>query len=70
MQSAFGRADWIVNGLLFGAYHLHQPWSIPKNMMAGLLLAYPSRRFHSAWLGILIHSSQSAYLLALLIVLV
>jgi membrane protease YdiL (CAAX protease family) len=68
MQNAFGRGDWIVNGL-FGAYHLHQPWSIPANMLVGLLLAYPSRRFRSAWLGILIHSTQSVYLLALVLVL-
>jgi len=70
MQNAFGRRDWIVNGLLFGAYHLHQPWSIPANMLVGLLLAYPSRRFRSAWLGILIHSTQSVYLLALVLVLI
>ena len=70
MQAAFGRRDSIVNGLIFGAYHLHQPWSIPTNMLGGLLLAYPSRRFRSAWLGILIHSTQSVYLIALMLVLV
>jgi len=70
MQNAFGQRDWIVNGLLFGAYHLHEPWSIPANMLVGLLLAHPSRRFRSAWLGILIHSTQSVYLLALVLVLV
>jgi CAAX protease family protein len=70
MQNAFGQRDWIVNGLLFGAYHLHQPWSIPANMLVGLLLAYPSRRFRSAWLGILIHSTQSVYLLVLVLILV
>jgi len=70
MRNAFGRGDWIVNGLLFGAYHLHQPWSIPTNMLVGLLLAYPSRRFRSALLGIIIHSTQSVYLLAVMLVLV
>ena len=70
MQQAFGQRDWIVNGLLFGAYRLHQPWSIPTNMLVGLLLACRSRRFRSAWLGILIHSTQSQYLLALVLVLV
>jgi CAAX protease family protein len=38
--------------------------------VAGLLFAYPSRWFRSAWLSILIHSTQSVYLLALLLVLV
>ena len=28
MRDAFGKADVVVNGLIFGLYHLHQPWSI------------------------------------------
>ena len=35
MRAAFGRADWAANGLLMGAYHLHQPWSIPTSVVAG-----------------------------------
>jgi membrane protease YdiL (CAAX protease family) len=26
MSGAFGRGDWLVNGVLFAAYHLHVPW--------------------------------------------
>jgi len=59
MRGAFGRADWIVNGVLMGAYHLHQPWSIPSSVVAGLLMAYPTKRFRSAWMGIIVHSTQS-----------
>jgi uncharacterized protein len=60
MQGAFGRMDWVVNGLIFGLYHLHLPWSIPSATVAGIFLfAYPTRRFHSAWMGIAIHSAQS-----------
>ncbi|WP_342745617.1 CPBP family intramembrane glutamic endopeptidase [Asanoa hainanensis] len=70
MRTAFGRADWIANAVLFGAYHLHQPWSIPTATLSGLLFAYPTKRFRSAWLGILIHSSQSIFFTALLIRLV
>src|SRR5829696_8225917 len=29
MNGAFGRGDWVANGVLFAAYHLHVPWSIP-----------------------------------------
>jgi uncharacterized protein len=68
MRAAFGRADWVVNGLLFGLYHLHQPWSIPASVVAGWLFAYPSRRWHSAWLGIIAHSTQSVFLAVLLLV--
>jgi uncharacterized protein len=30
MNGAFGRGDWVANGVLFAAYHLHVPWSIPS----------------------------------------
>jgi uncharacterized protein len=59
MRGAFGRGDWFVNGVLMGVYHLHQPWSIPSSVVAGLLMAYPTRRFRSAWMGIIVHSTQS-----------
>ena len=29
MNGAFGRGDWVANGLLFAGYHLHVPWAIP-----------------------------------------
>jgi hypothetical protein len=70
MRGAFGRYDWIVNAVLFGAYHLHQPWSIPDSIVAGTLMAYPTRRWRSAWLGILVHSMQSVFLAVLLLTLV
>jgi uncharacterized protein len=60
MRGAFGRSDWVANGVLFGLYHLHMPWSIPSATAAGILLfAYPTRRFHSTWMAIAIHSAQS-----------
>jgi membrane protease YdiL (CAAX protease family) len=65
MRAAFGRADWVVNGVLFGVYHLHQPWSIPGAVVRGLMAAYATRRLHSAWLGIIAHSAQSVVFLVL-----
>lgn len=62
MRDAFGRADWVANGFLMGAYHLHQPWSIPSSIVAGWLMAYPTRRWRSAWMGIIVHSGQSLFL--------
>ncbi|MFE0021324.1 CPBP family intramembrane glutamic endopeptidase [Amycolatopsis sp. NPDC059021] len=71
MRGAFGRADWIVNGILTGLYHLHQPWSIPRSLLAHtLLFAYPTRRFRSAWLGIAVHSASSVVIAALFLTLV
>ena len=59
MRGVFGRADWLANGLLFALYHLHMPWVIPKALLDALALAYPTRRYRSAWLGIIVHSIQS-----------
>lgn len=62
MAGAFGRWDWVANGVLFGLYHVHQPWGIPSSVVDGaLLFALPSRRFRSAWMGIAAHSTQSVY---------
>jgi uncharacterized protein len=71
MQGVFGKRDWIANGALFALYHLHVPWRIPFALVDGIfLLAYPSRRFRSAWMGIIVHSSQSVFLLIFVLTLV
>jgi membrane protease YdiL (CAAX protease family) len=61
MNGAFGRGDWVANGLLFAAYHLHTPWVIPATLLDTFIIAYPSKRYRSAWMGIAIHSSQSIF---------
>jgi membrane protease YdiL (CAAX protease family) len=71
MAGTFGRWDWVMNGLLFGLYHLHQPWGILSSAIEGiLLLALPSRYFRTAWFGIIVHSGQSIYFTVLLLGLV
>lgn len=71
MQGVFGTWDWLANGVLFGLYHLHQPWGIPGNIVvAAFLEAYPARRFRSVWIAIILHSGQSVYFLFLLLGLV
>jgi uncharacterized protein len=71
MQGAFGRWDWVANGVLFAAYHLHMPWVILATLLGDTLaLSYPSRRYRSALIGIIVHSSQSVLVLILLLSLV
>ena len=71
MNRVFGRRDWIANGVLFGIYHLHQPWSMPGSIVEGVFLeAYPSRRFQSAWMGIIVHSLQSVFVAIVVLTLV
>jgi membrane protease YdiL (CAAX protease family) len=66
MRGAFGRGDRVVNAILFGLYHLHQPWSMPSAVITGLVQAYATRRWRSAWLGIIAHSAQSVFTVILL----
>lgn len=70
MRSAFGRADWVANAVLFALYHVHQPWSMPSSLVTGLVLAGATRRWRSAWLGIIAHSAQSVVFTMLLIFIV
>jgi membrane protease YdiL (CAAX protease family) len=71
MAGAFGKWDWVANGVLFGFYHWHQPWVMLSAAIEGaLLFAYPTRRFKSAWFGIIAHSGQSFYFALLLVGLV
>jgi membrane protease YdiL (CAAX protease family) len=66
MHGVFGRRDWIANGLIFGIYHLHQPWSMFSSIIDGIFLyAWPSRRFRSAWFGIIVHSMQTVVFIIL-----
>ena len=30
MQGVFGKWSWVANGVLFGFYHVHQPWGITE----------------------------------------
>jgi membrane protease YdiL (CAAX protease family) len=70
MRGAFGRWDWLVNGVLFGLYHLHLPWSIPANLLDTFIISYPARRYRSALIGILVHSVQTVVFTGLLLALV
>jgi membrane protease YdiL (CAAX protease family) len=71
MRGVFGRRDWVANGALFAVYHLHLPWIIASTFVNGIFLfAYPSRRFESAWMGIIVHSAQSPFLIVFVLTLV
>jgi membrane protease YdiL (CAAX protease family) len=65
MNGVFGRRDWLANGVLFAAYHLHVPWVIPAGLLDTFIIAYPAKRYRSALIGIAVHSAQSVVFLAL-----
>ncbi|HVH94097.1 MAG TPA: CPBP family intramembrane glutamic endopeptidase [Nocardioidaceae bacterium] len=71
MQGAFGRWDWVANGVLFAVYHLHVPWVIPQTLLVDtFVLGYSSRRYRSALIGIAVHSAQSVFFTILVLGLV
>jgi membrane protease YdiL (CAAX protease family) len=71
MEGVFGRWDWVANGVLFGVYHLHQPWGILAAIIGGVFLfALPARRFRSTWMAVIVHSGQSVFFLFLILGLV
>jgi membrane protease YdiL (CAAX protease family) len=70
MNGVFGRRDWLANGVFFAAYHLHMPWAIPTTLLDTFILAYPSKRYRSALIGIAVHSAQSIVLLGIVFSLV
>jgi membrane protease YdiL (CAAX protease family) len=59
MNGQFGRSDWVANGVLLAVYHLHVPRVIPQALLDTFILAYPSKRYRSALIGIIVHSAQS-----------
>ncbi len=71
MRGVFGKRDWVANGGLFALYHVATPWVMLTTFVDGIfLLAYPSRRFESTWMGIIVHSSQSIFVIAIVLTLV
>jgi membrane protease YdiL (CAAX protease family) len=61
MEGVFGRWSWVANGVLFACFHVHQPWTIAENIVSGAILAYPSWRFRSTWMAVIVHSAQNVF---------
>jgi membrane protease YdiL (CAAX protease family) len=71
MGGAFGRWDWVANGVLFGLYHVHEPWFLLNHVIGGMILfALPARRFRSTWMAIIIHSVQYVIFVPLILMVV
>jgi membrane protease YdiL (CAAX protease family) len=70
MNGVFGRGDWLANGILFSVYHLHIPWAMLAPLVDAFAIAYPTKRYRSAWIGIAVHSAQSVYIAVVLLMLV
>jgi membrane protease YdiL (CAAX protease family) len=68
MEGVFGSWSWVANGVLHGFYHVHQPWGIMGSVVSCVFLyGFPSWRFRSTWMGIIVHSAQSVFLTFLIL---
>lgn len=72
MEGVFGKWDWLVNGVLMGAYHWHQPWMIASGALLAspLLYALPARRFRSTWMSIIVHGAQFLLIIPMVLMVV
>jgi membrane protease YdiL (CAAX protease family) len=71
MRSVFGKRDWVVNGVIFTAFHLHEPWVMPTTLIDGTFAAaYPTKRFRSIWIGLVSHILPSFAMIAVFLPLV
>jgi membrane protease YdiL (CAAX protease family) len=71
MKGVFGRRDWLANAIMFTAYHLHEPWLMPGTIVCDTFAyVYPSKRYQSTWIGIIVHGGQTILFGALLLALV
>ena len=58
-ELAFGRATWVIHGLLWSAFHLFmQPtlWDTVRMAITGMALCFVAQRTRSTWPGIIGHS--------------
>jgi CAAX protease family protein len=71
MRAAFGKGDWLVNGAIFTAYHLHEPWVMPATFLdATFTAAYPTKRFRSIWIAVVSHTIPSFFMVGVVLPLV
>lgn len=67
MQGAFGRWDWLVNAVLFTAYHLHKIWALPLILLTSLPFSWAARRYRSIWFAIILHSIEGVVVFVVIV---
>lgn len=65
MAGRFGKWDWLANAALFTLYHVHKPWSWPSSFLGNVLIAWPTRRYRSIWMGVIIHGIEGVVVMTL-----
>ncbi|WP_028975149.1 CPBP family intramembrane glutamic endopeptidase [Spirochaeta cellobiosiphila] len=67
MGKAFGKTDWIVNGILFATYHIHKITEVPLFIIGSFFIAFVSRKYRSIFPTLLNHGLEAVPLLGAVI---
>jgi membrane protease YdiL (CAAX protease family) len=59
MNGAFGKFDWILNGILFASYHVHKINEIPLFIIGSIFIGFLNKKYKSFWPAILIHGVEA-----------
>ncbi len=65
MSAAYERKDWLVNAALYGLFYLYKPWMIPFRFLDGIAVAWPTRRFRSAWMAVVVRGGERLALIGI-----
>ena len=63
MNKAFGKWDWVINGVLFASYHIHKISEIPLFIIGSFFIAFLNKRYRSFWPSVIIHGVEAIPLL-------
>jgi hypothetical protein len=67
MNGVFGRWDWLANAVLFATYHWHKPSVLLSAILTGSLFAYTTKRWRTAWFGLIPHAVEGVFVLFLIL---
>ncbi len=65
MRGVFGRADWLVNNLLFTLYHVHKFWALPSVFLTSLPFSWAAARYRTIWFAVVLHGIEGIVLLVM-----
>ena len=70
MQGVFGKYDWVANAVIFGLYHLHKPWAFVSVITTNLAISWPTRRFRSYWMAMIVHGADGLIMPVLILAII
>jgi membrane protease YdiL (CAAX protease family) len=71
MGGVFGKWDWVANGVLFGLFHLHEPWVIlPAAIDTAVTFSLPAKYFRNTWFPVIAHTAANLIIFTLVLMVV